>query len=77
MADEDFEIEAILDYKETSRGTYYRVRWKGFGPDEDIYLPEEDLKHSDLLEKYLDKISRNKENLSASLGNDNTIHSIP
>ena len=40
---EEFEVDHIVAHRETRRGRRYRVRWKGYGPEEDTALWEEDL----------------------------------
>ena len=49
--DEQYLVETLLD-KRTSRGrTEYLVRWKGYGPEDDMWRPASDIEHS-LIQEY-------------------------
>ena len=41
--EEEYEVEAIIDSKRVNKGWQYRVRWKGYGPEEDTWEPKESL----------------------------------
>jgi hypothetical protein len=43
--EEEYEVEKILDWKETKDGLFYRVRWKGYGDEEDTEQKAEDFGH--------------------------------
>ena len=50
---EEYEIQTILGHQDTQRGRRYRVRWRGYGPEEDTWLSHTDLTHAeDLLRRY-------------------------
>ncbi|KAM8721629.1 hypothetical protein ACLKA7_007502 [Drosophila subpalustris] len=48
----EFEVEAIVGHK-TKRGeSFFLVRWKGYGKDDDSWEPEAELNCDDLIEEY-------------------------
>ncbi|KAG8731145.1 hypothetical protein FRC11_004946 [Ceratobasidium sp. 423] len=54
--EEGYEVEAILDakwqYNKRGKWSYY-VRWKGYGPEEDLWIDEEDAAGADdLIKEY-------------------------
>lgn len=48
-----FEVETLLDHKEEKSGRLFLVRWKGFGPSDDLWVPESNLQCPSLLKTYL------------------------
>ena len=44
--EEEFEVEAIRKHKNTSKGLYYLVKWKGFPDFESTWQSEADLEHA-------------------------------
>ena len=51
--EEEWEIEGIMNHKETGKGRLYQIRWKGYPPTEDSWETEEALEHSqDILNEY-------------------------
>jgi hypothetical protein len=53
--DEEFEIDAILESQIRGRQKklHYLVRWKGWGPEHDAWIPASDLTHAaDLVDEY-------------------------
>ena len=55
---DDYEVDRIITHKSTRRGTQYLVRWTGWGPKEDKWLYEEDLKDAkEVFQKYHDSLS--------------------
>jgi len=42
---EEGEVEAVVGHRETRTGRRYVVRFRGFGPEEDLALPLEELEH--------------------------------
>jgi hypothetical protein len=49
--DDQYEVEALVGKKVTNGKTRYRVRWKGYGPNSDLWVPQEDIA-DDLIEAY-------------------------
>jgi hypothetical protein len=50
--DEEYEIEKILDHKDTRHGREYLVHWLGWPTSDDQWIPEADLHAPDLLAEY-------------------------
>ena len=45
--EEVYEVERIVGHKKLGKkGVLYRVRWKGYGPEEDTYEPEANLRNA-------------------------------
>ncbi|XP_045613355.2 ABC transporter F family member 4-like isoform X2 [Procambarus clarkii] len=58
---QEYEVEAVVDHRVRGRFTEYKVRWKGFGPMDDSWLPEAELNCDNLLNKYFKTAGRNLE----------------
>jgi hypothetical protein len=41
--EEEYNVEKIVDSRRRGRGIQYRVRWTGYGPDQDSWLPRRSL----------------------------------
>ena len=55
MGEEDeaeYEVEAILDFKKTSKGDYYLIKWKGYEESENSWQPETNLDCDELIEQF-------------------------
>ena len=50
---EEFIVESIVDHRRRGRGFQYLVRWKGYGPDADSWLPGKECKDLAALDTYL------------------------
>ena len=51
--EKQYEVEAILDKREDEDGVVeYKIRWKGYGPDEDTWEPEDNLDCAEVLRAY-------------------------
>ncbi|XP_062138645.1 heterochromatin protein 1 [Drosophila sulfurigaster albostrigata] len=48
----EFEVEAIVGHKSKRGESFFLVRWKGYGKDEDSWEPEAELNCDDLIEEY-------------------------
>ena len=50
------QVEKILSCRISTDGTlYYLIRWKGYGPEEDTWEPEENLLHcKDVIREFFD-----------------------
>ncbi|KAF1765742.1 hypothetical protein GCK72_005695 [Caenorhabditis remanei] len=60
-SDEVFEVEKILDHRVTNNQLQLKVRWLGYGPDDDTFEPEDDIKEcaSEVVEEYYRKMKVN------------------
>ncbi|KAK8860401.1 hypothetical protein M9Y10_012066 [Tritrichomonas musculus] len=54
------EMESVIDEKTANNKTMFRVRWRGFSPEDDTWEFEENIKNKNLLIKY-------KENMKAKI----------
>ncbi|RXW14484.1 hypothetical protein EST38_g11370 [Candolleomyces aberdarensis] len=52
---EEYFIEKILDEHKTRRLTRYLVRWKGYGPEDDLWIPEHELEGTDALKSWKER----------------------
>lgn len=55
-AEEEWEVDKIIDYAEEKKGRVFRIRWKGFGPKHDTWEPEANLHCSDIIEKFMSRM---------------------
>jgi hypothetical protein len=50
-------IEKVIDHRDfKNKKREFLVQWKGYGPEENTWVPDRELKHSDALREYLDKL---------------------
>ncbi|PRP82731.1 hypothetical protein PROFUN_09816, partial [Planoprotostelium fungivorum] len=55
----EYEVEAILDVRKRYGKTQYLVSWRGYGPEENLWLPEDNLSNSlDLVTDFKAKTAR-------------------
>jgi hypothetical protein len=54
---EDWEIEYILDHRPRGRGFQYLVRWRGYGPEADVWLTGSKVEDTDALQEFNDTLS--------------------
>ena len=52
FAQESFEVEKILEHRETLDGIHYKVRWKDYPPEEDTWEPEENFDDQATIHRY-------------------------
>jgi hypothetical protein len=62
--EEEFEIEAIIRRELRGRGRarreHYLVRWKGYGPEHDSWVPEENMGHAGELMEEFQRLERDR-----------------
>ncbi|KAJ2927665.1 hypothetical protein H1R20_g9429, partial [Candolleomyces eurysporus] len=52
---EEYFIDWILDEHKTRRHSRYLVRWKGYGAEDDLWIPEQELKGTDALARWKER----------------------
>ena len=53
---EEFEVEEILSHQVNHKRTEYLVRFVGYGPEDDLWLPERNLANATtILQRYKDR----------------------
>jgi hypothetical protein len=66
--EEEYEVEEIIDSKRHPNGWYYRVKWKGYGPESNTWEPKTNLEHAeDILKKYHQKLLKKARDAAKSL----------
>jgi hypothetical protein len=50
---EEFTIDRIIDQRKRGRGFQYLVRWVGYGPEDDRWLPRRELEDCAALDEWL------------------------
>lgn len=55
------QVERIVDHRVKGKYTEYKIRWKGFGPQEDVWLDEGDLNCPKLIKVYKKNAKTKKE----------------
>jgi hypothetical protein len=53
--EEEYFVDRILDERKQGRGVQYLVRWLGYGPEEDRWLPGRELAECEALDIWLAK----------------------
>jgi hypothetical protein len=56
---EEWEIDRILDCRTRGRGRQYLVRWRGYGPEADVWVAGRELNGTDILTSYLQNTTSN------------------
>ncbi|KAF8694327.1 hypothetical protein RHS03_08208, partial [Rhizoctonia solani] len=57
--EEEYEVEGITDMEERNGEWYFRVKWKGYGPEENTWEPRENLKNAGkILKKYEEEMRK-------------------
>lgn len=63
------QVECILDVREMKRKRYFKVRWHGYGPNDDTWEPESNLKQNPniaaMIKAYMEKVQDTKPQLPA------------
>lgn len=58
--DDLFEVESIMDHRNSKSGRQYLIRWKGYGQSHDTWEKEANLTCPQILNKYIRSIGSNK-----------------
>ncbi|XP_021181544.1 heterochromatin protein 1 isoform X2 [Helicoverpa armigera] len=63
-ADQEYEVEKIVDSKKIKGKLHYLIRWKGYSADSDTWEPENTLSCAELINKYNDEKENSKNKVS-------------
>jgi hypothetical protein len=44
--EEEYKVEEIIDSEWRPDGWYYRIKWKGYGPESNTWEPKTNLEHT-------------------------------
>ncbi|QRW16921.1 Retrotransposable element Tf2 protein [Rhizoctonia solani] len=56
---EGYKVKGIMDIEERDRKWFFRVKWKGYGPEENMWEPQENLKNvGKILKKYEEEMKK-------------------
>lgn len=55
-------MESIVDFKQSRGKRQFKIRWKGYGPDNDTWEYEEDLSCPTIIKTFLEKNKSEKTN---------------
>ncbi|KAJ8713508.1 hypothetical protein PYW07_013878 [Mythimna separata] len=71
VAEEEYEVEKVVDSKKIKGKLHYLIRWKGYSADNDTWEPENTLSCPELINKYNDEKenSKNKESKAEKKNN--------
>ncbi|KAF8761892.1 reverse transcriptase [Rhizoctonia solani] len=58
--EEEYEVEGITDAEERNGKWFFRVKWKGYGPEENTWEPRENLKNAGKILKRYEEDMRKK-----------------
>ncbi|KAF8749036.1 reverse transcriptase [Rhizoctonia solani] len=57
--EEEYKVEGITDMEERDGKWFFRVKWKGYGPEENMWEPQENLKNAGkILKKYKEEMKK-------------------
>ncbi|CUA70761.1 Transposon Tf2-11 polyprotein [Rhizoctonia solani] len=66
--EEEYEVEAIVDHKREKGTWWYRVKWKGYGPESNTWEPRDHLTHAkEILKKYHSKLLQRAHEIGKAL----------
>jgi hypothetical protein len=66
--EEEYEVEEIIDSERCPNGWYYRVKWKGYGPESNTWEPKANLEHAEeILKRYHQKLLKKAHDATKSL----------
>ncbi|QRW18621.1 Retrotransposable element Tf2 protein [Rhizoctonia solani] len=58
--EEEYKVEGIMDMEERNREWFFRVKWKGYGSEENTWEPRENLKNAEKMLKNFEKEMKKK-----------------
>jgi hypothetical protein len=58
--DKEFEVDAIIAHSGKSPNFSYKVRWKGYGPEHDTWIPADYFKGTEVISDYWERIGQRR-----------------
>lgn len=57
-AEEVYELEAIVAHKKEHGKYYYKIRWKGYGPEDDTWEPSDNIHNTVSIANYWERLGQ-------------------
>ncbi|KAF8761035.1 reverse transcriptase [Rhizoctonia solani] len=58
--EEEYEVEGIMDMEKRGKKWFFRVKWKGYGSEENTWEPRENLRNAEKILKKFEKEMKEK-----------------
>jgi hypothetical protein len=58
---EEWEIEHILDRQSCGRGWQYLIRWRGYGPEADVWIAGTEVQDTEALQEFNETLNSSED----------------